>query len=263
MAQTSILVYNSSELSAALRTATGGETIVLAPGVYGQWRFSDSITHSYSSPVTITSQDPNNQAIFKSINISNSQNLVLDHLTFDWGVDDPVVSDTFYALVQTGNISNVTIQNSKFVGATINDGSTKDGYGSGYGIKGATVDGLVFENNEMINLNKAISVSQLDNSVINNNYIHDIRSDGIFIGTTTNTKITNNIIDDLTPWYLPNGAGDHGDMIQITKGIYNLEISGNYLNSGSNLGDLPLIMVPVSELVSGHGLCIPSMRVGA
>jgi len=27
--------------------------------------------------------------------------------------------------------------------------------------------------------------------------------------------------------------------------------------------DLPLIMVPVSELVSGHGLCIPSMRVGA
>jgi len=31
----------------------------------------------------------------------------------------------------------------------------------------------------------------------------------------------------------------------------------------SSTPDLPLIMVPVSELVSGHGLCIPSMRVGA
>ena len=28
-------------------------------------------------------------------------------------------------------------------------------------------------------------------------------------------------------------------------------------------GDLPLILVPVSELVSGYGLCTPSRRAGA
>ena len=85
-------VSGQSALLSALKSADGNDTIVLSGGNYG----SVTLPKSYSSNVKITSASESNQAVFSKITSSN--------------------------------VSNITIDNVKFVGAL------KGGYGTGTGL---------------------------------------------------------------------------------------------------------------------------------
>ena len=71
MSSTTTLVSTAAELKTVLTAATGGETILLKAGVnFGgafniPWGINPA--HSFTSTVTIKSEDVNNQAIFNSI----------------------------------------------------------------------------------------------------------------------------------------------------------------------------------------------------
>jgi hypothetical protein len=64
-----IEIATAKDLIDALRNATGGETLRLAAGDYGKLRLvgKDGSLPNYSSPVTITSADPKQKAVFRSV----------------------------------------------------------------------------------------------------------------------------------------------------------------------------------------------------
>ena len=73
-------VSSSADLQSALSQAKGGDTIELAGGDYGAL----NIRSSFTSPLTIVSADNNDPASFSSMSISNSSNITLDSIDFDY-----------------------------------------------------------------------------------------------------------------------------------------------------------------------------------
>ena len=76
---TTINVSTAAELDAALASASGGETILLAPGSYGELRLTGE---NFSDYVTIKSADPDNPAEFGFARVQDSSYLRLEGLDF-------------------------------------------------------------------------------------------------------------------------------------------------------------------------------------
>jgi hypothetical protein len=66
-----IRVTNAAELTQALATATGGETIMLAAGNYGRLVMIDSTraNFDFASNVTIRSEDPGSPAVVTGLDM--------------------------------------------------------------------------------------------------------------------------------------------------------------------------------------------------
>ncbi|MEM9342555.1 MAG: right-handed parallel beta-helix repeat-containing protein, partial [Pseudomonadota bacterium] len=62
MAATTIQVSTAQQLLDAVETATGGETIVLASGNYGEMRFSSV---NFDTPIKIISENADDPAVFE------------------------------------------------------------------------------------------------------------------------------------------------------------------------------------------------------
>ena len=125
-----ITVSSASALKSAVAIATGGVTIQLAPGNYGNLDFLSG--KNASSPIIITSADKRNMAVVESTRISNASNITLSYLRFyadgsgnvpSWGNVIPP-KDSFSGLpLQPGKTGlrlegsrNITISNSLFSG---------------------------------------------------------------------------------------------------------------------------------------------------
>ena len=78
MSSVTVNVASAAELKAALANASGGETIVLAPGDYGALSFK----HQLPSEVTITSADADHPAVFERVSLNGASNLTFDHVVF-------------------------------------------------------------------------------------------------------------------------------------------------------------------------------------
>ncbi len=76
VAQT-INISSASQLKSALDSATGGETLRLAPGNYGKFDFHD---YAFNRYVTITSASAANPASFENIDVSNASYLRFEAL---------------------------------------------------------------------------------------------------------------------------------------------------------------------------------------
>ena len=76
---TTIHVSTAAELQSALANATGGETILLASGHYGQLQLFD---HNYSDYVTIKSADADNPAEFGFMRVNDSSYMRFEDLKF-------------------------------------------------------------------------------------------------------------------------------------------------------------------------------------
>ena len=70
-----IRVTNQTQLLSALKTAAGGDTILLANGNYGDV----TLTNQFSSAVTIKAEHPQG-ATFTSVSLSKASNMAFDGL---------------------------------------------------------------------------------------------------------------------------------------------------------------------------------------
>lgn len=220
---TAITVTSEAELKSALSQAVGGETILLAAGDYGKLSLKNI---QFASDVTIKSADPNAMASFSETYVSNSSNVTFEEIKFDYTYASG--HRDHHSPFQVNNSSNITFDNSVFDG----DLASGTGIGRGLLIRGSTdVDVL---NTEFHSWWKALSAAQSTNLDFIGNNIHTIRSDGISLGEVQNVLIENNYIHDFGGLA---GSGDHRDMIQIQRvsgtGSSDIYIRNNVLDIGA------------------------------
>ena len=219
---TTITVTSAAELNQALSQATGGETILLAAGDYGKLSLKNA---QFASNVTIKSADPSNQASFSEMYLTNTSNITFDEINFDYTYSSGDKAATNKFLI-TGS-SNITIDNSVF------DGDLSSGTGLGKGLVIRSSNNIDVTNTEFHSWWKALGASKSSDITFAGNNIHTIRSDGISLGEVQNVLIENNYIHDFGGLA---GSNDHRDMIQVQRsngtGSSDIIIRNNVLDMG-------------------------------
>ncbi|MBB5516277.1 Ca2+-binding RTX toxin-like protein [Rubricella aquisinus] len=273
-----IIVSTQAELTAALDTATGGETILLASGYYGDLQISPkSLKNSegvYDSTVTIKSLNPEDPAVFNSVEIAGGQNMHFADLKFEFtpqegdGTTTRVFDIHGWSLADR-DASNITVENSLFVGQPVPDdlggdpndpedvyahGGNVAGMATGIAFSANGASDISFIGNEVTNFYRGVVFSDTDDINFSDNYIHGLRSDGADFAQVKNVLIEGNEIRDMTPWRHEDAVakGDHADLIQFwtsstTEPSENIIIRDNLLHVSD--GDPSQSILMRNELV--------------
>jgi nitrous oxidase accessory protein NosD len=199
-----ISVKNNAELTKAIKTAVGGDSILLAPGNYG-----DVLVNSINpkSTVTIKSASPTVDAVIQGLVISRSSNFVFQDLE---------IAHTLRA-GETEAFRAIRVQLSKdisFVGLDVHgslDGNINND-GNGFSSLGssriAVLDSTFHE------LNIGAIFGDGEDVIFAGNSVHDTR-EGINLAAIKDGLVERNFFTNI----IPNLAkGDHGDAIQVHAG---------------------------------------------
>jgi Ca2+-binding RTX toxin-like protein len=214
-------VDSTAALISALQHAQGGDVILLAAGTY-----SGASINGLSIPggVTVTSADAAHQAVLTNFNILNSQGLTFSNVElFAQGTS----GFTFQVKASSDiHFDNITLHGS------LDDDPSNDA--SGLQVMGSS--NITITNSDFTQLARGMAVSTSTDVTIENNYIHDIRSDGMDFAQVGNVRILHNILKDFSP-----ATGDHPDAIQFwTQGTtapsHDILISGNLITRGDGTG---------------------------
>ena len=242
---TTITVSSTAGLYAALAKATGGETIKLAAGDYGDFNLNakSGFDITFASNVTITSADPAHAASFSGIDLHGVANLTLDKVVFDYkfAAGDKVYERPFSVI----GGENITIKNSSFDGDVAKGVSTADngfGYAIGLSVRGVT--NAKIDGNEFSDFHRGMVVADSKQVVVTGNNIHNIRSDGMDFSDVQGVLIENNRLHDFKG---SPTSGDHSDMIQFwtngtTEPSTDIVIRGNILDIGSGSATQSIFM---------------------
>ncbi len=194
-------ISSASQLTAALKTAKGGEVFDLAPGNYGKLTIA---SRSFSSPVTFRSTDPSRPAVFGQTNITGSKNIRFDGVEFS----NPLAAGQpeWTAAVWLAGSSAISFNNVKVHGSLDNNSSN-----DGYGIHSRSSSGVTITNSNFTQLYRAVLVESNQNVTLTGNVIKNIRSEGFNFADVQGVKATGNSFSEFHP-ILP---GDHPDAIQF------------------------------------------------
>ncbi|RAH98792.1 hypothetical protein DLJ53_24465 [Acuticoccus sediminis] len=208
-------VSSSSELQAALNTASGGDTILLAPGTYGTLEITDK---HYSSNITITSQDASNPAQFTRIDIAGSENITFDSVKVSYP-SNPTFNSPVGLVSITEGSKNITVQNSEL------HGPVDQNFDGGRGVSVTDSSNVTVKNNFIHDIADGAVFLGSDHLVVEGNTIEDIRTDSFKFAGVTDVLIENN-----TGATRYHGAdGDHQDFIQFSGTSSDIVIRGNVL----------------------------------
>lgn len=211
-------VSSVTELDAALQKASAGDTIELAAGDYSSMVIKNK---NYGSGITITSADASNPAVIEAFKISGSSGITISNIDFE-----PQTKDGVYSLLTT------TSSDIHFDNITVTGPAGDAGYDlSSFMIRNSS--DVSVTNSEITHTANGISLLDNDGVVIDGNYVHDIRTDGIRGGGNSNVTISNNYITDFHPQ-----TGDHPDGIQLwtantTTTAANITVTDNVIYAGT------------------------------
>jgi hypothetical protein len=213
----SVTVKNTAGLNAALKSAKAGSAILLAPGRYDDVR----VDQIKGQGVTVTSADARSPAVLTRFYITNTTGLTFSNLVLTTeGSEDPYP-------FRIGYSSGVILANLSVHGSM--DGNPQDDQS---GLWVGNSDHITIRNSELQELSNGIVHVNATNLLIDGNYIHDIGTDGIHGGGSSNVTISNNHITD---FHVVDGQ--HPDAIQFwtvnTKAsVANITITGNLIERG-------------------------------
>lgn len=228
------LVSSYSELNDALSSVSGGGTIVLKEG--GDFSGVLNISNkNFSSTVTIKSENSDNAEILDQLILKNSSNIEFSNLHFKFGFTGLSNSswDHTRDLIKVTESSEITFSDSVFEGSN----SQYTGFGAGGGLDIRSSDNITIQNSEIKTLYKGVV---FDNGVsdiqfINNN-VFDINKDAVFFGDVDNVLIEGNWIHDQRE---DQNDQTHGDKIQFSmntngegNNTTNVTIRGNFIEDG-------------------------------
>ena len=254
-----IIVSNGAQLIAAMAQAKGGENIVLKAGDYGILSLvqGKNFFAQFTTPITITSENPDSPAVFRGLSLVGVSNIKFDHVKFDYkaGPADILTTSPF----KLTKCAGVTISNSEFDGDTAtNLGANYNGFATGNGLVVTGSTNIAVIGNEFHNFHRAATFNKSSGLTVSANDIHDISSDGLDFAQVKNVLIQGNSIHD----FKRNEANaDHPDMIQFwttgtTEASSNIKIVDNFLNVGNGTWTQSIFMR--NELVD-HGVAGASM----
>jgi hypothetical protein len=207
----------------ALAIAKAGDTISLATGLYSGLSREKNL--NAPGTVYITSADTAHPATFNDLSINGCSNLTFNNLEFS------TVPHTAGYVFIFSNCSNLHLLNLHVHGSLDGDSSND---ANGFVFTHVTDSSL--ENSNIEQLGRGIVENNATNFVINNNHIHDLRSDGIDNAETGPLTISNNSIENFSP-----SATDHPDGIQFftsgsTHSSHDITITNNTLRRGTGAG---------------------------
>lgn len=259
---TVITVNSSQALMGALAKASGGDVIKLAAGTYSNVTLKGL---NFTNGVTITSADPNKPAVLTDLTITGSKgitvqglelsntknvdlafqiqgssNIVLDNLDIHGTNNLPAAMNTRLMMIRSS--SNVQVLNSEF----------SNGW-----------HGISMLNNKQVR--------------IEDNYFHDLRTDGVRGGGNSDLTIRANMFTNFHPQ-----AADHPDAIQLwtantSQSSSNIVIDQNVVTRGTGTqiqgiflrdvtGSLPFNNVTVThnliEGARGNGIALNGVKTG-
>src|SRR6056297_2058050 len=205
-------VSNADELMTALASAAGGDTIELTGGDYGALALrGDLADFSFDSTVTIVSANPDDPAVISRLDVREASNIKFDNLMFDYqfSVGHPGWMKPF----EVRNSDSITFSNSSFRGDFAEGVSeVYDGFGNGFGLVVSSSENITVEDNHFESWGKGLIISGVTGANITGNELTDMREDGMNLIRVENTVIENNYIHDFRAHSDDPG---HRDMIQL------------------------------------------------
>lgn len=239
------------DLLATLKSAKPGDTISLPAGAYSDWL--DGL--SFSPPVTITSADPANPAVFTNFNIGMGQ--PCSGLTFQ-GVDLKAKLPA-YGVFNVYASQHITFDRVRLygpAGAPDPDASGLNFFDCQY---------VTVTNSDVSQLAHGVQVARCDHVTITGNNVHHMNSDALDFVQVSDLTVSGNALHDFYPT-----VGNHPDAMQFgtansTKPSRDITIKDNliYRGSGENtqgiffgdeLNNMPFANVTVDgNLIVGTG----------
>lgn len=214
-----INVESTAALTAALKVAQNGDTILLAPGTYSGLTIKNIDTGGL---VTIKSADPANEAVLTNFNIGGSSGFKFQNVE----------------MVATGGVGYYSwvirdSQNIQF--DSVNVHGTLDGnpQNDAAGIQVFDSSQISITNSEFHQLYRGVAFSESNNITVDGNEFHDTARTAIFSQNVQKVAITENSFTNFRPV-----DGDHMDAIAFTMksdGTNTTEdvlIAGNALTRG-------------------------------
>ena len=204
---TPIVAATPQSLIAALKAASAGAVILLAPG-----KWDPVLIFRFQSPgeVTVRSQDPAHPAILSALTINESEGLKFTDLTLATELYNAPTSYQAPAPFRIIRSKRISLEGLSVHG-TLDDNPQDD-------VNGVWVTDSVeitIRNCEFQQLFNALTELRNDRVVIADNNFHDIRNDGIDNGGTSDIKVTGNHFTDFYPVGAVGSTGDHADAIQF------------------------------------------------
>jgi parallel beta-helix repeat protein len=252
MTAQTISVKNLTQLNAALKISTGGETIVLTAGNYGNLSLSKL---KFDQQVTIKG------GTFSSVALVGVKGITLDHTTVNFSPTATSTSDSQAIRVSGATdiaITNAHITGGKSINGVASDATLLDATGNVLGLpvgKGIYIgfsSGVTVSGSDLSLFHKGIVMAGSSDIVISNNQIHDLRTTPISGSVTANLTITGNHTYNSNPWNY-GGDGDHGDRIHIwtdKTAISGLSITNNNLEQGAGA---PMLGIYLDDNNKGLG----------
>ena len=220
---TTTTVTNTKELVRVLRVARGGETILLAPGQYGDLALSGVRP---GSQVTIRSANPDNDAMFDSVKLSRVANLVFEDIDVSH-VLGPNEAD-FAAGVMVNTSSNVS-----FVGIDLAGSINGNPFDDGNGLMVTNSSRITVLDSTFREFNNAASFSRSSDVIFAGNTIRDAR-EGVNITQIDGGLFERNYVTDIRP---DVSKRDHSDAFQVQAGGANGISRDLVFNANVIMGD--------------------------
>ncbi|NOD36588.1 MULTISPECIES: right-handed parallel beta-helix repeat-containing protein [unclassified Ruegeria] len=226
------IIRDTSGLSAAIKNSNGKQTFILDGGNYGDLK----IQKAFRQPITIRSANPSSPACFTGLHLKSTSNITFESVLFDYTYQNGQTEFAKPFVIE--NSSNVTVSGSVFDGDVASGtGTAADGLGTGKGLVVKGSDNVDITHTRFYSWWTALTVNTSSNVDIVGNNIHDIRSDGIKLGSSAAVLIANNYIHNFKG--NQKNLSDHRDMIQIQRsskiGVKNLIIRDNVFDMGSGI----------------------------
>lgn len=232
----SMIVSDRDSLLAALANASGGETIFLQGGEYGDLTLVHNARNSFrfDETVRLVGLDPEDPPVVTRLRVENASNLSFEGFVFDYRYQ--LGNNLEARPFRIWDSEDITISHSLFSGDTVSGtGGPSDGFPNGRGLNIRNSTSVEILESEFEGFHRGLVVQRSEDVLLWGNSIHGIRSDGINVTSTKGITIENNHLHNFVRAL---GSGDHSDMIQIhtRKTPYpssDIVIRGNYLDSGA------------------------------
>lgn len=247
-------VANQGQLSSALNSVRGGDTILLARGTYNEL----SLKEKFTSKVTIASADPGQPAVINKVMLRGAANVELKELKFDY-VPGKSSDSPFWIEGGRGIVLN---------GIEI-EGHRAGLYGQGIGLRVKNSQDVQVLNCEISDFRNGFSATNSGDVKVINNDFRGMSNDAMLLGGMSNMLIEGN---DFREMKSPP-ALKHKDMIQFFTGAgspasSDIVIRGNvianpeashgiyFTNPLANAGNLGArytdILIEGNNIRSGH-----------
>ncbi len=220
------------DLSAALRAATPGSTLRLAPGDHGELALKGAGGKA-GAPIRLTAADPGLPPRLTRLDLRDSAHLTFEglHFAYRFAAGDKLNLRPFQIVGGIG----IVFDTCRFEGdIAAGRGAADDGFPTAFGLALTECTASQIAGCEIHRFFRGLVVAQSEDIAVRGNDVHGIRMDGMNVAEVQRVLIEGNHIHDFDRSL---ASEDHPDMIQFwTNGTKapsaGIVIRGNLLSSG-------------------------------